>query len=137
MADLFYNNFKEEVMEKTFDLVNDSIKVALVTSSYTPDIDTHTAYSDLTNEVAGTGYTAGGQALASKTVTQDNTAEAGVFDAADLVWSSSTITAAAAVIYDVTNSNKLIAYLDFGGNKVSTSGDFTIQWSASGIINLT
>jgi len=80
-------------MNGALDLDTDTIKVMLVTSSYTADQDAHTKRSDITNEVSGTGYTAGGASLANKAVTADNTDNEGVFDADDLTWSSSTITA--------------------------------------------
>lgn len=93
-----YNSYKKDVLDGTIDLVNDTIKVALCTSSYTPDIDAHSFFDDITNEVVGTGYTAGGETLGTKTTTQDNTDDEGVFDAADTTWSSSTITARYAII---------------------------------------
>lgn len=139
MADVVYNGFKKHIMDGTIDLDTDTIKVALVTSSYTPDVDNHVYWSDVTNEVTGTGYTAGGATLANPSVTQDNTNDKGVFDADDVTWSSSTITARGAVLYKDTGSastSPLICYFDFGSDKSSSNGDFTIQWSADGIISL-
>ena len=121
MADVIYNSFKQKIMDGSIDLDTDTIRVALVTSSYTPDQDTHEDYADITNEVVGTGYTAEGAALASVTVTKDNTDNEGVFDAADVVWTTSTITARGAVIYKdsgTAGTSWLICYLDFGENKV-------------------
>jgi hypothetical protein len=139
MADVIYNNFKKLIMNGGIDLDTDTIKVALVTSSYTPDQDTHDFFDDVTNEVVGTGYTAGGASLASKAVTADNTDNEGVFDADDVAWTTSTITARGAVIYKSTGTagtSALIAYLDFGSDKISTAGTFTIAWNAEGILNL-
>jgi hypothetical protein len=139
MADVIYNSFKRDIMNGGIDLDTDTIKVALVTSTYTPDQDAHDNFDDVTNEVTGTGYTAGGATLASVTVTADNTDNEGVFDAADVTWASSTITARGAVIYKSTgtaSTSKLIAYIDFGSDKSSSSGNFTIQWNAEGILNL-
>lgn len=141
MNSVLYNIFKAEAMKGNIDLENDTIKVALLTSSYTPDIDTHQHYDDLTNEVSssGTGYTTGGQALTTKAVTQDNTDDEGVFDADDTTWASSTITARYAVIYKDTgtpSTSPLIGYIDFGSDQESDSGDFTIEWATEGIINL-
>jgi hypothetical protein len=65
----------------------------LVTSAYTPDQDAHDFRDDVTNKVSGTGFTASGQALANKAVTADNTDNEGVFNADDVTWASSTITA--------------------------------------------
>jgi hypothetical protein len=126
-------------MNGSIDLDTDDIQVALVTSSYTPNVDSHDNFDDVTNEVSGTGYTAGGADLTTETVSVDNTDDEGVFDADDLTWSSSTITARGAVIYKNTgtpSTSKLICYFDFGEDKVSSSGDFTISWNAEGILNL-
>ena len=71
MADVIYNSFKGKIMDGSIDLDTDTIKVVLVTSSYTPNIDTHTQYSHITNQVTGTGYTAGGATLANKSVAVD------------------------------------------------------------------
>jgi len=139
MADVIYNSFKGKIMDGSIDLDTDTIKVALVTSSYTPNQDTHDFFDDVTNEVSGTGYTAGGATLASKTVTVDTTDNEGVFDAADVTWSSSTITARGAVIYKstgVASTSALICYLDFVTNQSSSAADFIISWNAEGILNL-
>lgn len=140
MADVIYNSFKRDIMNGSIDLDTDTIKVMLVTSTYTPDQDAHTKRSNITNEVSGTNYTAGGTALANKAVTADNTDNEGVFDADDVSWATSTITARGAVLYKsrggVDTADELICYLDFGSDKISTAGTFTIQWNAEGILNL-
>ena len=99
MANQIFNSFKRDVINGSIDLDTDTIKLMLVTSSYTPNIDTHTKRSDVTNEVTGTGYTAGGVALANKTVTVNTTTDKGVFDADDVTISTATITARGAVLY--------------------------------------
>jgi len=136
-----YNRFKQGILAGDYDLDNASVevKVALVTSAYSPDIDTHEDYADITNEVTGTGYTAGGKLLANKAVTKDTTDDEGVFDADNVTWSNSTITARGAVVYVDTGTDStslLIAYFDFGEDKVSSAGDFIIQWATEGIINV-
>lgn len=139
MADVIFNSFKKKIMDGSIDLDTDTIKVALVTSSYTPDQDVHDFFDDVTNEVVGTGYSAGGASLASKVCSADNTDNEGVFDADDVSWTTSTITARAAVLYKSTgtaSTSALIAYIDFGSDKVSTAGTFTIAWNAEGILNL-
>lgn len=140
MADVIYNAFKKYIMNGSIDLDTDTINVMLVTSTYTPDQDTHEFRDDITNEVSGTGYSAGGSALAGKTVTADNTDNEGVFDANDLAWSTSTITARGAVLYKArggaSSADELICYIDFGSDKISTAGTFTIAWNAEGIVNL-
>lgn len=139
MADVIYNSFKKNIMNGSIDLDTDTIKVALVTSSYSPNQDTHEDMADVSNEVSGTGYTAGGATLANKAVTADNTDNEGVFDADDVTWSGSTITARGAVVYKSTGTaanDLLICYIDFGEDKVSSSGNFKIAWNAEGILNL-
>lgn len=139
MADVIYNSFKKNIMDGSIDLDTDTIKVALVTSSYTPDQDVHDFFDDVTNEVSGTGYTAGGASLANKAVTADNTDNEGVFDADDVSWTTATITARGAVLYKSTgtaSTSALIAYIDFTADKVSTAGTFTISWNSEGILNL-
>jgi len=133
-----YTNFFTSALNAEIDLAADDIRVALCTSSYTPNQDTHNYFDDITNEVEGTGYTADGELLASKT----QTATGGVytFDAADTTWSSSTITARYAIVYKDTgtaSTSPLIGYINFGGDVSSTSSDLTIQWNASGIFYVT
>lgn len=96
-------------------------------------------FDDVTNEVTGSGYTAGGATLASKTTTVDNTDNEAVFDAADVTWSSSSITARGAVVYKDTgtaSTSPLMCYFDFGSDQTSSSGDFKITWNSEGIINI-
>jgi hypothetical protein len=139
MASLIYNNYKELALNGDVDLTNDTIKLALVTSSYTPDQDAHDFFDDVTNEVGASGtYSAGGATL-SVTVSQDDTDNEGVFDATDVSFTGATITARGAVIYKSTGTagtSPLICYIDFGGDIVSTAGTFTVAFSSEGIINL-
>lgn len=137
MSSGLYNRVKYNLMKKLVDFSADSIKVLLLNNSHSFNPD-HNVNTDVnTNEISGTGYTAGGVALTSKTVTQDDSNDLAYFDADDTSWTTSTFTAYHAVLNDVTASNNLIASIDFGGAKSVTSGTFTIQWSANGIIRLT
>lgn len=101
----------------------DTFKIALYTSSATLDATT-TAYT-VTNEVSGTGYSAGGNTL-TVAQTPTSTSTTAWLDFADTTWTSATITANGALIYNSTNSDKAVAVLAFGGDKTSTNGDFTI-----------
>jgi hypothetical protein len=101
----------------------DTFKIALYTSSATLDATT-TAYST-TNEVSGTGYSAGGNSL-TVAQTPTSTSTTAWLDFADTTWTSATITANGALIYNSTNSDKAVAVLAFGGDKTSTNGDFTV-----------
>jgi len=139
MANVIYNASKNKLLSAGINCASDTLKVALVTSTYTPNIDTHANFSDITNEVTGTGYSAGGTALTSQTVTTDTTNDRAAFDAADVTWSTSTITARGAVVYKstgVASTSPLLCYFDFGSDQVSSAGNFTIQWNASGLVLL-
>ena len=118
------------------DTTADRFKVMLTTASYTPNYSTHSVKSDVSNEVSGTGYTAGGKSLTSITfATSGGTI---TWDAADVEWTGSTISAARyAVIYDDSLTNDpLIGAVDFGGDFSTTAGTFKITWNASGIFTL-
>ncbi|WP_395051135.1 hypothetical protein [Flavobacterium sp.] len=140
MANAIFNSFKRDIANGSIDLDTDTIKLMLVAAAYVPNIDTHTKRSDVTNEVSGAGYTAGGVALANKTVTMNTTSDKGVFDADDVVISTATITARGAVLYKsrggASSADELIAYLDFGSDITSTAGNFNIAFDANGIITL-
>lgn len=128
----WYGTAINKMATKSINWTSDTIKVALVTSSYTPDQDTDATWSNVSaNEVSGTGYTAGGKTLASKTLTYDASTNTWVFDAADAVWTGLTATFRYAVIYDTTATNALICYIDFGSNQVSTATDTTLKWEYS------
>lgn len=118
-----------------------TIKAMLCTSAYVPDQDTHQYRSSVTNEVSGTGYTAGGVALAGKTVTYTPGTNTLVLDASDTQWPDSTITGRYLVLYDDTPSTAatkpLIGYIDFGADVSTTSGVFTSVWDAAGILAMT
>ena len=132
MASGIYNRFKADLMNKVVDLEADTINVALYDNSHAFTA-TDTTYTT-TNELATTGgYTQGGQALAGKAVTEAATT---YWDATDASWTSATFTAYHAVIYDNTAADDLICSIDFGGAQTVTSGTFTIQWHANGIISL-
>lgn len=121
-------SFKADVLNKEQDLEADTLKIALYTSSATLGAAT-TAYST-TNEISGTGYTAGGVTLTSTTVATTGTTA--YFDADDPEWTSASFTARGALIYNSTNADKAIAVLDFGGDFTVSSGTFRIVFPAAG-----
>ena len=142
MPSKLYGNFLKQALNKEVDWDSDTIKVALLSSSYTPNQDTHDYYDDVSSyEVTGTGYTTGGATLASKTSTYDGANNVIVLDAADVTLSSSTITARYAVVYDDSGASAaakaLIGYVDFGSDQSSTNGNFTITWDSTGIVRIT
>lgn len=117
--------------------LTDTIKVALTTSSYTPNNDTDDFFNDVTNEITGTGYSAGGATLASTTSTYDTASDQIRLDAADTTWTSSTLTARIAVIYKSTgtgSTSPVINWVNFGADQVTSSGTLTITWDATGIV---
>ncbi len=133
--------FKKDVLLGDHHLDSDNIYVALYTSSATLNATTD-GYTT-SNEVAnGNGYTTGGNALASKAVTEDTnsgstTAGSGIFDADDPQWTSATFTARGALIYNKTlgdassNARGAIAILDFGGDFSVSGGTFRIVFPAA------
>jgi hypothetical protein len=128
MASLIYNSAVDDMARGAIDFDTDTFKVMLVTSSYTPDKDTHDKRNDVTNEVSGTGYTAGGVTSAC-TVTKDTANDRVTLSFAAVSWASSTITARGAVIYKSTgtaSNDNLVAYNDFGSDVASASGTFTV-----------
>lgn len=141
MASKLYGNVLLKALNKEVDWDSDTIKVMLTTSAYTPNQDTHIYKSSVTNEVTGTGYTAGGATLSGKTITYDSATNVTVLDADDVTWASSTITARYAVIYDDAGASDatkvLIGYVDFGSDQSSTNGNFTLTWDATGVVRIT
>ena len=139
MADLIYNSFFTDLSKGNIDLDTDTFKLMLVTSAYTPT-KTHAKRSDITNEVTGTGYTAGGATLANVTVTQDDTNDLAKFDADDVSWATSTITARGAVLYKArggaASADELVKYFDFGSDQSSVGAAFTVQFNANGILQV-
>lgn len=122
------------------DYLSDTIRVMLVTNTWVPNQDTNEFKSDVTNEVVGAGYVARGTALAGKTITADATNNRETFDANDVTWAASTITARYAVVYKdtgVDGTSPLIGYVNFGADKSTVGTDFTIEWSADGIFRFT
>lgn len=122
------NTFKQELLGGIHDFDTDTIKVALIKSTHTGTYDSSISnYSDLVNnsdEVVGTGYTAGGVFLSGASIILDgNTA---CVDFSDETISSASISAIGALLYNDSKQRRSIAVLDFGETKVSTNGDFTI-----------
>ena len=121
-------SFKSEILQEGHQLATDTIKIALYTSSASLGATT-TAYST-SNEVSGTGYTAGGVTLTSAAVSTTGTTAH--FDADDPTWTSASFTANGALIYNDTNSDKAIAVLAFGGDFTVAGGTFKIVFPAAG-----
>jgi anaerobic selenocysteine-containing dehydrogenase len=120
-------SFKKEILLGEHDLDTDALKLALYTSAASLS-DGTTAYTT-SQEVVGTGYSAGGVTLTGVDVTVDSSVA--VVSITDAVVTAATITARGALIYNSTNANKAVAVFDFGADKSSSNGDFTIQFPAA------
>ena len=133
------SSFKQELLQGKHSFESSgghTFKIALFTSSASLDATT-TDYST-TNEVSGTGYTAGGETLTSNGVSLSSTTA--FVDFADVTWSSATITANGALIYNTTtdggsSTTDAVAALAFGGDKTSTNGDFVVQFPTADASN--
>lgn len=131
-----YYKFKQLLFEGEIDLIDQTVRVALLTG-HTSDLDAHEKFSDVSgDEESGTGYTAGGEALTSKTNGFDSGSGVNTFDAANVTWTG----------LDVGTPSHLVAYVDSSDDwlisrwEVTTptnGGDYTIQWNASGILTIT
>jgi hypothetical protein len=131
------NSFKQELLGGVHDLDTHTLKLALIKPSPTGSFGAATTnYSELTSssdEASGTNYSAGGQNLDSATISLSGTTA--FVDFADEVFSNLTITAAGALIYNSSASNKAIAVFSFGSNVASTAGDFTVIFPAADASN--
>ena len=133
------SSFKQELLQGKHDFTastGHTFKLALFTSSATLGAST-TDYAT-TNEVTGTGYSAGGNSLTNVSPTLDGTTA--ITDFADLTFSTATITANGAMIYNTTTgggsgTTDSVIILAFGGDKTSTAGDFTIQFPTADASN--
>ena len=148
MASMTTNKLRQLLLNTGINLLTDTIKVMLVQTSYTPDKD-HDFVSSITGgttkEIAGTGYTGGfggggRKTLASKTVAKDDTGDVAFFDAADSAWTGldAGTVGFAVLIKEVTSDadSPIIAIVDVSPDIVTNTGDYTIQWAATGIFNI-
>lgn len=115
------------------DLTNYPVKVMLLSSSYSPNIEQHTWQSDVASyEISGTGYTAGGNVVDNVQVTYNGTNTTLEVHGDDVVWTDVQITFRYAVVYlkksDTQSSNPLIGMIDFGSNKTIDGMDFALKW---------
>ena len=138
MASLIYNSAIDDMARNNIDFDTNTFKAMLVTSSYTPNKDTHDKRDDVTNEVSGTGYTAGGVTTAC-TVTKDTANDKVTLSFAAVSWAASTITARALVIYKsrggASSADELVCYVDFGSDVSSTGGTFSVTSSVISLQN--
>ena len=129
MANIVPDSFKQELFTATHNFstsAGNTFKLALYTT--VTGFSTGTTNYIVTNETSGTGYSASGTTLTNALVTVSGNVS--FIDFADATFSTATISASCALIYNTTQSSKAVVVLDFGGTKTSTNGDFTIQFPA-------
>ena len=132
---LVHNNFKEQLMLKTIELANDTLKVALYSVALNSPDGADTAYS-ATNEISVSGYSAGGEALANKAVSQDDSNNRAKFDADNITWTSlATATIAEARLYDDTTATKWVLIM-WAISTNSNGGNYTLAFHTDGILLL-
>jgi hypothetical protein len=133
MASLIYNSAIDEMARGDIDFDTNTFKAMLVTSSYTPNKDTHEFRDDVTNEAPATGnYVAGGE-TSTVTVTKDTANDKVTIQFGAISWASSTITARGCVYYKsrggASSADELVAYNDFGSDVASSGGTFAVAAS--------
>ena len=124
-------SFKVQLLDGVHNFLTDTFKIALYTGNASLDAST-TVYST-SNEVTGTGYTAGGKTLTPTTPTSSGTVAYVSF--ANVSWTSASFTARAALIYNATQGNKSVAVLDFGSDKTVSNSTFTITFPVADASN--
>ena len=133
MASLIYNSAIRDASVGNIDFDTDTFKMMLVTSTYTAS-KSHSKRSDITNEVSGTGYTAGGNAAACTVAATDNVNNDVEITFSITSWTSATITARAGVIYKsrggLATADELVGYVDFTSDTTSTNGTFAVTISS-------
>lgn len=140
MASIIYNSFLDDVARGNIDCDTDSFKVMLLSGAYAEDKDAHTKRSDLTNEISGTGYTAGGVAV-TVTVTKDLVNDRVDISLGSASWAAATITARKAAYYKsrggAATADELVALIDNGSDAGVTGGTFNLTASTLRKQNLT
>ena len=124
-------SFKVQLLEGVHDFLTDTFKIALYTGNASLNAET-TVYTT-SDEVSGTGYTAGGNTLTATTPTSSGTVAYVSF--ANTSWASASFTARAALIYNSTQGNKSVAVLDFGSDKTASGNAFTITFPTADATN--
>lgn len=134
MASIIYDSFMNDLALGSFNIDTATVKVMLVTSGYSPNKGLHDRRNDVTNEVTGTGYTAGGL-TSDVTLSLNTTSHQLDIQFANVTWPTSTITARACVLYvalgGAASADPLIAYVDFGTDVSSTAAAFSVTFSSA------
>lgn len=137
MANYLFNAALTSIVKGEILFLTDTVKYALYLTA--PDIDADTYLADITGESSGTGYTTGGNTLAGKTVTTDNTNNRTIADATDGQFTGLTTTFRYVVVYQSTGNvatSRLISAIDYGSVQTVTNGTLDITWPVSGVFNI-
>jgi hypothetical protein len=133
-----YGTFLKDLLGGVHNVVTDTDRVVLLTSSYTPNQDNHATYADvIASEVTGAGYTAGGPVLTGKSVTYDTTANTATLAASSVTWTALTVSTRYAVIYRYTGTNstsRLIGFIDFGAVRTYTAEPFELSFPSGAVV---
>lgn len=135
MASFYYDSFWHDLMQGNIVPSTDTFKLMLTTSTYTPSKSAHAKRSDITNEVSGTGYTAGGSTATITLTAASGNSDLELTNMADVSWTTATITAAYGVLYKsrggAASADNLMFLCDFGGTFTSTAGTFTVHMTTN------
>lgn len=133
MASVNYNSMMNDLCRGNINFQSDTFKVLLTTVSYVEDKDAHTKRSNITNEVVGTGYTAGGNTVTITVNALDLANDRQDITLGGTTWASSTITARKAIYYKsrggASSADELVSCIDFGSDVSTTAGTFTLNSS--------
>jgi hypothetical protein len=133
MATLIYDSLADDMARGNINFATDTFKAMVVTDTYTPNKGTHTKRSDVTNEAAGTGYTAGGQVIAA-TITKDTVNHRVDITFADPSWAGSSLTGRGIVVYKsrggASSADELLFAINNGSDVVSSSGTWSFDINA-------
>jgi hypothetical protein len=138
---LWYGNGVLKVANQSVNWASDSIKIALLTSSYSFDQDNHTHFGDVsTYEISGPGYTAGGLTIGTKSITYDGPTNETRFLGDDVTWTGATFSCRYAAVYDdtpATGSKWLLGLIDFGATVSVASSAFPVSFTSRKVLKIT
>ena len=123
------NSFKQDMLQAGQDIITDILYMALYTAF--SDIGQQTTEYTPSNEVVGTGYFPGGELVTGATISTDVQTGTVYVNFDNVSWPGANFTARGALIYNVTRSNKSVAVLDFGSDKIFTSTNNTVTMPAN------
>lgn len=137
----FYGKAFQSAFNKEIDFDTDTVKHMLVTSSYTPNQDTHRYHSDISGEAVGTGYTAGGVTATGKSVSYDAGTNTFTLDCDDPTWATTTLSNVRYLVTYVdtgtSSTSALVCYMNFGVDQTTTATPFVVTLSSSGLAYVT